>query len=303
MVAAAAAAVSAAVHLRTAGHSDFAQIWAAGRLLLDHGSPYTYPLLQDWPLPLVYPLPAVVALLPLAVLPEHAADAAFAALGAGTLAYAVARTSPRPDRRWLMLVSAPFVEAIIVGQWSPLVVGASMLPWAAVAYACKPTTGLPLFCAKPRVRDVLVGLACVAVTIAIRPAWPHEWWASIAAVNYAVAPLVVGVGPVILLALLRWKRPEARLLLALAAVPHTTLVYEALPLSLVPQSWMEGLIVWLGCWAALIAQRVHGPFPSQTAAIRYGAVWLTSVVYLPCVVMILRRPNTSPQRSQNTQNN
>jgi len=295
MVAAAAAAVSLSVHLRSPGHSDFAQIWAAGRLLLARGAPYRFPLLQDWPLPLVYPLPAVVALLPLAFVPEHAADAAFAAVGAGTLAYAIARTSPRPDPRWLMLVSAPFVDALIIGQWSPLVVGASMLPWAGVAYACKPTTGLPLFCARPALRDAVVALSLTAITIVIRPAWPLEWWRSISAVNYAAVPLLVGAGPVALLALLRWRRPEARLLLALAAVPHTTLVYEALPLALVPESWTESVIVWAACWVVLVAERLHGPFVSQAAAIRYGALWLTSVVYPPCVAMVLRRRNTSPR--------
>ena len=54
---------------------------------------------------------------------------------------------------------------------------------------------------------------------------------------------VTAGGPLILLALLRWRRPEARLLVALGCIPHTTMLYEALPLFLVARRWQEGVLL------------------------------------------------------------
>src|SRR4029078_6587043 len=90
-------------------------------------------------------------------------------------------------------------------------------------------------------------------------------------------------GPLILLALIRWRRPEARLIAALACVPQTTLLYEAVPLFLVVYGWYEGLMlsiltIIVGVW----------PVSPQTAGYN-ASVWATGDVmvlglYLPCVL-------------------
>jgi hypothetical protein len=93
--------------------------------------------------------------------------------------------------------------------------------------------------------------------------------------------------------LLKWRRPEARLLAALACIPQSTFFYEALPLFLVVRRWYEGLALFvLNLVAAL------QPLPAREAsydawAFAHGdliVIWM----YLPCLVAVLCRPNVSP---------
>jgi hypothetical protein len=98
-------------------------------------------------------------------------------------------------------------------------------------------------------------------------------------------------GPLVLLALLKWRRPEARLLAAMACVPHTLLPYETLPLFLVPQTWLEACVLLAGTTLAVILHGVGAPYASATEWVAASGVWTIWCVYLPCLVMVLRRPN------------
>ena len=75
--------------------SDFDQIWLAGRALLAGENPYRavatgFAGHAGLPFPLFYPLPAVVAGVPFALMPLVAARAAFAAVSLGAFAYLLA---------------------------------------------------------------------------------------------------------------------------------------------------------------------------------------------------------------------
>jgi len=105
--------------------SDFYLFWVAARGWLSDLSPYDTTLHSGWPVPLLYPMPAVLAAAPFAWLPWDVARAAFAGLSGGILAFAATR------RAWwplAMCASGPFVAAISVGQWSRLFVAAAILP-------------------------------------------------------------------------------------------------------------------------------------------------------------------------------
>ena len=94
-----------------------------------------------------------------------------------------------------------------------------------------------------------------------------------------------------MLALARWRRPEARLVFALACVPQTPLLYETVPLFLVPVTLAEGGALWLGSWIAALAVSAHGPYDSDAARFAVSSKAIGWCLYLPCVLMILRRPN------------
>ena len=64
-----------------------------------------------------------------------------------------------------------------------------------------------------------------------------------------------------LLAILRWRRPEARLLIALACVPQSMLLYETVPLFLVPRTFRESALLVALSYVALRAVAYGGPYP------------------------------------------
>src|SRR5688572_14786954 len=100
------------------GITDFGQIWFAASAILHQADLYqligpsgVYYL----EFPLLYPLTAPVAVLPLAMLGEAHASAVFIWISAGLLAYAV---TARGWERLPMFVSTPFVMAAYQAQWS-----------------------------------------------------------------------------------------------------------------------------------------------------------------------------------------
>jgi hypothetical protein len=95
----------------------------------------------------------------------------------------------------------------------------------------------------------------------------------------------------LLAALVRWRRPEARLLAALACTPLTPTFYDPVLLYAVTNTFREALVLTV-CTFALFFIVVFSS-PIRTAA-EWGDIVATAsiwVVYLPCVIMVLRRPN------------
>jgi hypothetical protein len=110
-----------------------------------------------------------------------------------------------------------------------------------------------------------------------------------------------------LLGLLRWKRPEARLLVAMSCVPQTAYLYEALPLFLIPRRYEEGFVLSLASYAVLLAVKVYEPaWAGLDPVAQYMAErqtmgqWMVWVLYLPCLAMVLRRPNVFAKESTPT---
>jgi hypothetical protein len=98
------------------------------------------------------------------------------------------------------------------------------------------------------------------------------------------------------LALLRWRRPEARLLLALACVPQTPTLNETVPLFLVVQTLPEGLtLMWLTIAAAHLVAAIYQGTSDYQGWMTGAGVWALWLVYLPCLAMVLRRPNVGVQ--------
>jgi hypothetical protein len=75
-------------------------------------------------------------------------------------------------------------------------------------------------------------------------------------------------------------------------------MYETVPLFLIVQTWPQAWFLWLATAVADIVHRsmavYRGSFTEYTLAGAQLSVWFA---YLPCLVMILRRPNEAPARS------
>jgi hypothetical protein len=163
----------------------------------------------------------------------------------------------------------------------------------------KPHTGFPILLARPSWWAIGAGLICVLVAFLVDPAWLAHWRTSIdlghghlgaapTGIPYTAPALLPG-GLVVLLALTRWRRPEARLLVALACVPQSLLLYETVPLALIPRGWKEGAaftsLSYVVLWLLPEAPR---SFPEYALA---SGKLSTLLLYLPLTLMVLRRPN------------
>ena len=277
------------------GTSDFDHLWHAAHFLWRGIDPYAAigpGRMYDFPWPLYYPLPAVLAVAPLAALPMLAARAAFVGVAAALLAYAVTRDG---YARLPLFVSASFVAAARAAQWSPLMTAAALLAPLAWLTTVKPTTGLALLAgARDRVIAVAAvgGAALLALSFAVEPGWVAGWMASVRNAPHLVPPLLRTGGVLVLLALLKWRRPEARMLVALACVPQTTVLYETVPLFLVPRTLRESLILALcSDVALLLTTGMPATATSQPTLLRAMGNVVVPLTYLPALVMVLRRPN------------
>lgn len=243
-------------------------------------------------IPLMYPFPAILLFAPFAAFPRVFVDVVWNALGSGCLAWALTSKQLFPPAM-AMFIATPFVMAIQTSQWTPQLTAAALLPWGGWLFACKPTTALWLFAYRPTLRHVVAASIAIAISLAFWPTWPLSWQAVFGRLTVA-SPITLPGGALMLLALLRWRRPEARLLAVMAVTPHSILVYEALPLFLIPATWIEAGVLWVGTGAAVVLHDAFSPYPSAVewlAASGRAIIWC---VYLPALVMILKRPNAFP---------
>lgn len=276
--------------------SDFSRLPIGASALVAGLNPYHASPAID--IPLVYPLPAVLLALPFSWLPTVPADGLFSAIGMGVLAYAHAMTGPIERPAIVAFCSAALAQNVFASQWPSLLLGAMLLSRGTITgalFACKPTTALWLFAARPAWRVVLGAAVVFALSVAIRPRWPVEWWATANGVlSYAVVPALLPFGFLIVLAtMLRWRLPEARLLLVMCCVPHQTFFYETLPLLvLVPKTWGEAWLLCASSWACYaIHSALMPPHAPMAQAMRLGGLLELWGIYAPCAAMLFSRRN------------
>ncbi len=275
--------------------SDFDQLWAAARAWLDGRNPYAEigpGAAFAWKWPLYYPLPALIVAAPLAPLPVVWARMLFAGLSAGIFTFAISRHG---WSRWPILLSITFFVSIDLVQWSLLLTASFFLPAIGIIAACKPNFGLPVILGRSRSRDavrVLVGIALLlGVSILLRPSWIGEWMANVRSAPHFQAPIMRPFGWLLLAAIAKYRRPEARWLLALALIPQAPSFYDQLLLVAVTATWLETALLAAGTWALFFFVGAAGPQPDYAAwgtLVANATVWSC---YLPCLVIVLRRPN------------
>ena len=280
--------------------SDFDQLWIAGRAWRDGADPYAV-VADFWrgqaqTFGLLYPFTAVVAVLPLSFLPMEWARALFVASGAFCFTYLLL------GRAWWLfpiLLSASMRGAVSSGQVAPFVACAVMVPWFGAVAAFKPNIGLVAAGALTDRASLLKFLAPAAaltiVSLALWPIWPFAWLDAVRT-GTANRPLVMQPGGVILLlALFRWREPEARWLALMAIVPINPKVYDALPLLVLLPRSLRGALGWallthvIELAAYAVAQRGGASYDAQSF---YHARFLLWGVYVPVLIAILTRPIT-----------
>lgn len=281
------------------GHpSDFDQVWVAGRMAMGGTNPYEAigpGRSFDWAWRYFYPLTASAAIAPLLALPVEWARALFMFGSAFVLAWGLTRHG------WDQLpalLGAPFVISCLACQWSPVMTAALLVPGMAWVYVVKPNLGVAQFIAYPNGRALLVavagGVVALAVTLYVSPHWIAQWTGmsqlAFASGNSELLILEPG-GAVALLALLRWRRPEARLVAALACVPLTVVSYSFLPLALVAETRMQAIVLALASWGGWILHSAVNLWDAHRGDKALVALSYVVSQVIPALWLVLRRPN------------
>src|SRR5271169_2660281 len=235
-------AVSAAIGLATGSfcwflmkhfHQDAADFrWA---LHLAHGllagqNPYDTPLEQ-------YPLTAGLFALPFVRLEPEVAAGIFWGISSSLLAFGLTRGG---YARLLIFFAYPYWGGILTVQWAPIIAASAFFPLLLPVTMAKPQVGLPVFLTRLSSRGVV---ACTVVAIAsllVMPRWPFLWLKQ--AGNYQhFIPILVFPGPLLLLALLRYRNRDALFLFFSGLMPQRWF-FDSFTLWLIPRSRRE--IIW-----------------------------------------------------------
>ncbi len=277
---------------------DFAYYWVAARALLHGENPYLAVQpggIYNFKEGFLYPLPAAIIVIPFALIPDPiVAAACFIAVSTGLLVWGVTRNG---YSRLPILGSFSFFWAASSGQFAPLIVAATLIPWLGFSVVAKPNLGVASIAHGFSRRGVIGAAGILLLSFIVRPSWASEWLAATShrtAGNYTI-PLLLPGGFVMLLALLRWRRPEARMLVVLACIPQSMLFYDQLLLWLVPATLIEsaslGILSFIG-WS--IARHYVGDSTAEVS--RAFAPAILYSIFIPCLLMILRRPNKGKLR-------
>ena len=294
-VATAAASFTYAYHLHAPGRStDFGQVWFSARALLDGLNPYLLVgpgQIFEWDWILFYPATTFVAAIPLSWMPQLVASLFFVWISSWLLTYELTRSG---WHKLYLVASAPFVVAAGAAQWSPLFSAMLLRPSLGLLAAAKPNLGAAITLGSDSTRLVVYSMAgaliLLAVSLALMPEWISYWLANVSRASHLVSPITRPGGVLVLAALLRWRRFDARLVLLLACVPQTGAWYEALPLLILPETKTECRVVSmlssLGYAATLfIPTHSERQFNQDTATLM---VWFC---YLPATWLVLSRQN------------
>jgi len=260
--------------------SDFDLLYRAAASLVRGESAYPTAA-QSFP----YPLPAVLLAVPFSFLPLTLARPLFDILVGWVFAFGLWKL--RGPNGLLALTSGAYLFAMASSQTTPLMVAAILLPALGFLLAVRPNISAALWIARPSWLAVAGAILFFGLSLAIYPSWPREWWMDLPADTAFLAPPILRpMGFLLLLAAIKWRTPEARLLLGMAFIPQTTLPYELVALALIPANRLEMVVYVVGSWMAVVAS-------NHMHLAEWGSTgWPISLctVYAPMLYLVLRRP-------------
>lgn len=263
------------------GAGDFNwAVWAAQDLLA-HRNPYKRPMQ-------LYPLTCSLFGLPFVWMRAENAGATFYGISSGLMAFGLSRDG---FRRLYVFFSYPYWAGLITAQWTPVIVASTFLPFLLPATLAKPQIGLPVLLTKSTWRGLLATAMVVVLSFAILPRWPWLWIGNFHLYARFI-PLLVFPGPLLVLALLRWRSRDARLLFLMAAMPQRWF-YDQLILYVIPKSWREMSTTVFLSWAVGIWRWYHVP-NSFTQVGRWSVLFF----YLPMLAVVLMRDSRTQARPE-----
>jgi hypothetical protein len=259
------------------GAADFTWSLHSAQYLLHRRNPY-----DTWKEQ--YPLVAAFFGFPFVWLRPEIAAAAFYGLSSGAMAFGLSRGG---YHRLLVFLAYPYWAGILTAQWSPLILAAGFFPLLLPVTMVKPQVGLPVALTHLSRRGVIACAVLLLVSLALMPHWPLAWIGQLGYYQHFI-PVLVLPGPVLILALWRYRDRDA-LLLFLSAIMPQRWFFDSLTLWLIPKSRREILLTAALSWGAGIWRWYHIP----TSFAQVGR-WTVIFIYLPMLGVILARVFLSP---------
>jgi len=256
-------------------HQDAADFrWALhlAQRVLARQNPYDTALEQ-------YPLTAGIFALPFVRLQPEIAAGAFYGISSALLAFGLTRHS---YRGLLIFLAYPYWAGLLTVQWSTIITASAFFPWLLPVTMAKPQIGLPVFLTRASRRGIVACFIVGALSLALIPRWPLLWIAQMKHYEHFI-PLLVAPGPLLLLALIRYRNRDAILLLLAACMPQRWF-FDSFILWLIPKSRREILATVFFSWGAGLWRWYHVP-QSFTEVGRWTVIFL----YLPMLIVVLVR--------------
>lgn len=255
-------------------------MWAmqAARDLTDGHDPYSYPPHAHF---IPYPLPAALAGLPFSFFTPAVGAALFYGISTGLLAFALFTRSKH--RLWVFL-AMPFWFAMVWAQWTPLIMAAAFFPMLLPVVLIKPQIALPIGLTHLTMIGIYSCIGVGLISVIVYPSWPIVWLSQIKDYQRFFPFLSLPFGPLLLLALLRWRDSDARVFLLISLFPQRHF-YDAFVLWLIPKTRREILPTVALSWGAWIWKAYYHPHMQSPE------VGLVSVLFffLPMLSVILLR--------------
>lgn len=254
------------------GAGDFGWAVHAAQRLLAGQNPYDTPLEQ-------YPLTAAFFSLPFVSLRPEVAGALFYGLSSALLAFGLIRHG---YQYLLVFLAYPYWAGLLAVQWSVAIFASAFFPLLLPVTMAKPQLGLPVALTHLSRRGALACLVVALLTLIAMPRWPWLWLAQ--AKNYEhFIPLLVLPGPLLALALWRYRDKDAWFLVLTAMMPQRWF-FDAFILWLIPKSRREIIFTAALSWGAGIWRWYHIPHSFVDVG-RFAVLF----IYLPMLAVILFR--------------
>ncbi|HKS76964.1 MAG TPA: hypothetical protein VJQ82_27395 [Terriglobales bacterium] len=254
------------------GAADFSWAIAAARDLLAHRDPYAASMQ-------LYPLPCALFGLPFVGMRPEVAGGIFYGVSSALMAFGLSRYG---YHRLLVFMAYPYWAGFLTAQWPPLIFASAFFPLLLPATMAKPQLGVPVFLTNLSRRGFAACALVLLLSLALVPHWPQLWIGHFH--NYArFFPVLVLPGPLLLLALWKYRDRDAIFLILMAIMPQRWF-YDMLVLWLIPKSRKE--IVWTAflSWGAGLWRWYHIPH-SFTEVGRIAIL----TIYLPMLGVVLLR--------------
>jgi len=217
--------------------------------------------------------------LPLLRLQPEIAAGVFYGISSSLLAFGLTREN---YTRLRIFLAYPFWAGALTAQWSTIITASAFFPLLLPATMMKPQVGLPIFLTRVTRRGLVACLLLGGLSLLILPQWPLLWLGQTHYYEHFI-PLIVFPGPLLLLALLRYRDRDAWLLLLAAIMPQRWF-FDGFTLWLIPKSRREILPTALISWGAGIWRWYH--FPANFTEVgRVAVIFL----YLPMLAVVLLR--------------
>jgi hypothetical protein len=254
------------------GAADFGWTVRVARLLLAGKNPYDTTLEQ-------YPLTAALFGLPFVWLRPEIASALFYGISSALLAFGLSRHG---YHRLLVFLAYPYWAGLLAVQWSVIIFASAFFPLLLPVTMAKPQIGLPVAMTHLSRRGIVACAVVVLLTLVVMPRWPLLWLGQLGHYEHFI-PLLVLPGPLLVLALWRYRDKDAWFLLLTALMPQRWF-FDAFILWLIPRSRREILFTAALSWGAGIWRWYHMPH-SFTEVGRVTVVF----IYLPMLALVLFR--------------